>query len=327
MSYSNSDYSNSQGGYGQYNPYGQQQNNAHAGQQQGYGQSPYQQANNMEQGNGNYEMSSMGEGQPSGPTAMLNKCKEINDGIADLRAKREGQLAAAQNALLDSSTGKEDQASRQTLDYIEDEINNGFRYLRDLLKKIKQTPGSGDTRVQTQIDVTSRNLRREIEQYQRAQSDFQKRLREQVRRRYEIANPGLSPEEVEQGVENVLVGQEQSFQVTGSRTRQANDARQAALERSAAIRKIEQDMIELGRLYQEVAELVHQQEPAVEQINRGAEDVVDNVQNANTQIDSAIKSARNARKWKWYALLIIILIIAIVVGVAVGVTQANKSTK
>lgn len=151
--------------------------------------------------------------QPADATTLLNKCREINDGIADLRAKREGQLAAAQNALLDSSTGKEDQVARQTLDYIEDEVNNGFRYLRDLLKKVKQTPGSGDSRVQTQIDVTSRNLRREIEQYQRCQSDFQKRLREQVRRRYEIANPEASPEEIEQGVDNVLLGQEQSFQV------------------------------------------------------------------------------------------------------------------
>ncbi|OJJ34457.1 hypothetical protein ASPWEDRAFT_112879 [Aspergillus wentii DTO 134E9] len=271
-------------------------------------------------------MSSYDQPQNGGPGPILNKCKEINDGIADLRSKREGQLVAAQNGLLDSSTGKEDQASRQTLDYIEDEINNGFRYLRDLLKKIKQTPGSGDARVQTQIDVTSRNLRREIEQYQRAQSDFQKRLREQVRRRYEIANPEATPEELDQGVENVLMGQEQSFVVAGGRSRQANDAKTAALERSAAIRKIEQDMMELGRLYQEVAELVHQQEPAVEQIHQGAEDVVQNVTNANTQIDSAISSARKARKWKWYALLIVILIIAIVVGVAVGVTQANKST-
>lgn len=62
-------------------------------------------------------------------------------------------------------------------------------------------------------------------------------------------------------------------------------------------------MIELARLYQEVAELVQQQEPAVEQINTGAHDVVENVDNANKQIDSAIVSARNARKWKWYILL------------------------
>lgn len=77
------------------------------------------------------------------------------------------------------------------------------------------------------------------------------------------------------------------------------------MERSAAIRKIEQDMTELGRLYQEVAELVHQQEPAIEQINHDAEGVADNVGQANTQISHAIDSARRARKWKWYALLVV----------------------
>lgn len=156
------------------------------------------------------------QSQSGGPGPILNKCKEINDGIQDLRNKRETQLAAAQNALLDSSTVRDDQASRQTLDYVEDEVNTGFRYLRDLLKNIKQTPGSGDPRVQKQIDVTNKNLQREIQQYQRAQSDFQKRLREQVRRRYEISNPEASAEELDQGVENVLMGQEQSFQVCPS---------------------------------------------------------------------------------------------------------------
>ena len=137
----------------------------------------------------------------------------MNDSIQDLKVKRESQLASAQNALLDSSTGKEDQSARQTLDYIEDDINNTFRHLRDQMKRIKQTPGSGDSRVQTQIDVTSRKLRKEIELYQKAQSEFQRKLRDQVRRRYEIANPNASPEQIDQGVQNVLLGQEQTFQV------------------------------------------------------------------------------------------------------------------
>lgn len=159
----------------------------------------------------NSSMVEMGQANNTG--SILNKCTEINDGLRELRSKREGRLAQAQHELLDSSTGKEDQAARQNLDYVEDDINNTFRYLRDLLKKIKQTPGSGDSRVQTQIDVTSRNLRKEIEQYQKAQSEFQKRLQEQVRRRYEIANPDATPDQVEQGVQAVLLGQEQSFQV------------------------------------------------------------------------------------------------------------------
>lgn len=77
------------------------------------------------------------------------------------------------------------------------------------------------------------------------------------------------------------------------------------MQRSAAIRKIEQDMIQLGQLYQEVADLVHQQEPAVTQINQGAEETHHNVRQANTKLDSAITSARNARRWKWYALIIL----------------------
>ncbi|KAJ6098545.1 hypothetical protein N7467_000080 [Penicillium canescens] len=316
---------NNQGGYGQYNPYGSQQQNPYGSQQQSYGYGGgYGQAGAVETGNGGYEMSNMNQPSGGGPTAILNKCKELNEGIAELTTKRETQLAHAQKALLDSSTGKEDQASRQTLDYIEDEINTALRYLRDQFKRIKETPGSGDSRVSGQVENVSRNLRREIEQYQRTQSDFQKRLEEQVRRRYEIANPEATPEELEQGVQNVLMGQEQSFVVPGTRTRQANDARQATLQRSAAIRKIEQDLIALSELYNEVAELVHQQEPAVAQINQGAEETHRNVEQANTKLSIAIQSAKNARRWKWYALIIVIIIIAIVVGVAVGVVESNK---
>ncbi|KAJ5128263.1 t-SNARE [Penicillium atrosanguineum] len=320
---------NASGGYGQYNPYGAQQN-PYAQQQQpqqqqyGYG-GGYEQSGAAEQGNGGYEMSNMQES--GGPTVILNKCKEMNDSINELRTKREGQLASAQNALLESATGKEDQQTRQTVDYIEDEINTALRYLRDQFKRIKETPGSGDPRVSGQVENVNRNLRREIEQYQRTQSDFRKKLEEQVRRRYAIANPEASPEELEQGVQNVLAGQEQAFMVPGTRSRQANDARQATMQRSAAIRKIEQDMVQLGQLYQEVAELIHQQEPAVQQINQGAEETHRNVQQANSKLDNAITSARNARRWKWYALIIVIIIIAIVVGVAVGVTEANKSSK
>lgn len=152
-----------------------------------------------------------------GPTAILNQCRQINDAIGELKAKREGQLLAAQNALLDSSTAKEDQTTRQTLDYIEDELNTGFRGLRDSLRKVKQTPGSGDSRVQPQIEMASKNLRAEISQYQKAQSDFQNRLKEQVRRRYMVANPEATPEELESGVESVLAGQMQAFQVRTDR--------------------------------------------------------------------------------------------------------------
>ena len=152
--------------------------------------------------------------RPVGQAGILDQARTINDAIQDLKFKRQGQLSAAQNALLDSSTDKEDQAARQTLDYIEDDLNNGYRSLRDDIERAKKTPGSGDARVQPQLTKAIKDLKTEITQYQKSQSNFQSRLKEQVRRRYEIANPEATPEELDQGVDHVLMGQAQTFQVS-----------------------------------------------------------------------------------------------------------------
>lgn len=62
--------------------------------------------------------------------------------------------------------------------------------------------------------------------------------------------------------------------VEGTRSQQASDARLAVMQRSAAIRKIEQDLISVAELSQEVAELVHQQEYSVIEIERGADSLI-----------------------------------------------------
>ncbi|KAJ5890420.1 uncharacterized protein N7473_006648 [Penicillium subrubescens] len=329
MSYQNLE-DNNQGGYGQYNPYGAQQNPYGAQQQQqpqqGYGYGGgYGQAGAMEQGNGGYEMNNMQ--QVPDKNALLTRINELKQGIEDVKRKRTTQLRAAQAALLESNTAKEDQVTRQNVDYIEDEINTALRYLRDQLKRIADTPGCGTAGPAEHYTIAKKGLQDEITAYQGDQSNFHKRLEEQVRRRYQMANPEATPDQLEAGVQAVMQGQEQAFMTPGTRSRQANDARQATLARSAAIRKIEKDMADLAQLFTDVQELVIQQEPAVTQIQQGAEETHRNVQQANTKLDSAITSARNARRWKWYALIIVIIIIAIVVGVAVGVTEANKSSK
>jgi syntaxin 1B/2/3 len=76
------------------------------------------------------------------------------------------------------------------------------------------------------------------------------------------------------------------------------------LERSAAIRKIEQDLIALSQLSREVAELVQLQEPVVEKIEANADETAMHYGKANEKLNNAIISARNARKYKWYILLV-----------------------
>lgn len=161
----------------------------------------------------------MNQGSSGGPGAILGKCREINERITEVIQIRETKLADAQKTLLASSSGKEDESSRQRLDYIEDEIKTALRYMRDQLKRIKETPGAGDPRVREQVENVSRNLQREINENQRSQRDFQTKLEDEVRRRYQIANPEATPEELDQGVANVLAGNEQTFEVGIAPTR------------------------------------------------------------------------------------------------------------
>jgi syntaxin 1B/2/3 len=99
----------------------------------------------------------------------------------------------------------------------------------------------------------------------------------------------------------------------------------AVRARHNELQRIEKTLMELARLFEDLAVLVEQQETPVAEAENNAEATSKNLNQGNEQVKKGIISARNARKWKWWCLLIVILIIAIVVGVSVGVTQASKA--
>ena len=70
---------------------------------------------------------------------------------------------------------------------------------------------------------------------------------------------------------------------------------------------------------------MQQQEPAVQQINQGAEETHRNVEQANTKLDSAIQSAKNARRWKWYALIIVSKLFVYIAYTIVAELPANPT--
>jgi syntaxin 1B/2/3 len=83
-------------------------------------------------------------------------------------------------------------------------------------------------------------------------------------------------------------------------------------------------MVELAQLFQDLDQIVMQQEPLVENIEQKGEEIHENVVGANTEIGGAIEKARSARRKKWWCLLIcviIIIIIAVVVGVVVAINK------
>ena len=86
-------------------------------------------------------------------------------------------------------------------------------------------------------------------------------------------------------------------------------------------------MGELALLFQQLNEQVVYQEAQVEQVEAQTVQVNEDAKHANTQLDQGIKSARRARKLKWWTLIVVILIVlilALVLGLYFGLNKNNN---
>jgi SNARE domain len=88
----------------------------------------------------------------------------------------------------------------------------------------------------------------------------------------------------------------------GQRRANAQNALREVARRNEQIRMIEQRLIELAQMFQDLDELVIQQEVAVQNIEQQTEQVEGNVDRANVHLGGAITSADAARKKKWICL-------------------------
>ncbi|KAJ5166263.1 SNARE domain protein [Penicillium canariense] len=253
----------------------------------------------------------------SNMSAVLRKRRKVNQELQHIAQKR-GQLHPAQQALLDSTTSQQDYDAGVRIGSIKEEIAGSFQRVRGIVAELKRDADMTNPRIQEQVQLTSENVQRQIQAYIQAQRDFEDKLRSQVRRRYEIAHQDATPEEVTAGVENIIHGGEQAFKVHGMRTAQATEIQNAVSQRSAAIRKIEQDLLTLSEMYHDVGALVEQQARPVQNIEQKADITYQNNKKANEHLSKAIISLRNANKYKWWILLVCILIVAIIVAAYFG---------
>lgn len=94
------------------------------------------------------------------------------------------------------------------------------------------------------------------------------------------------------------------------------------------IQRIEKTMSELALLFQQLNEQVVYQEAQVIQAEEQTTQVHGDTEKANEQLTSGIKSARRARKLKWWCLFVIVLILAIialVLGIYFGVVKRRNN--
>lgn len=85
-------------------------------------------------------------------------------------------------------------------------------------------------------------------------------------------------------------------------------------------------MIELNQLMEDMATAVILQEEPVQQTEQKAQEVYKDTEQGVQHLNKAEKSAKRARKLKWWCFAIVVLIlviIGVVLGVYFGVVQKN----
>ncbi|KAF2022081.1 syntaxin [Aaosphaeria arxii CBS 175.79] len=315
MSYNNGGY-NQVGGYGS-NPYDQRGDDS-------YGQGGGDRYNNYSQGR--YDDPNAVEMQPYGgnqggadPNAILNECREIDRALDQI----DGQLANLER-VFKQVLARPDMPSGEITN-LSSQVMTGYRALVSRVKNIKSKPESGNPRNAPQVGKVDRRLKATINKYQNLEAEFRQNSQAAAERQYRIVRPDATDEEVRQAVEDPDAPIFQQALMSSDRRGQAQSSLRNVKERHEAIQKIERQMVELAQLFQDLDQIVMQQEPLVENIEQKGEEIHSNVQQANTEIGGAIEKARSRNRKKWWCLLICILIIIVIaVVVAVVVTINNK---
>ena len=239
-------------------------------------------------------------GQQSNPNAILNECREIDQGIREI----EDTLDALKRLQLRSLDNTGDPtAMNGRLEGMSNEIMAMYRNLTQRVRLVKSQPDSGSPKNAPQIGKVDRALKDSIGAYQRSDANYTRKIQESMARQYRIVRPDASEEEVKAAVEDT---QNQSVfsqaLLNSDRQGQSSSVLKAVRARRKEILKIEKQMTELAQLFEDMDVLVMQQEAAVVNIEMKGEEVIENLDKGNEEIGHAIVSAKNTRKWKWWCL-------------------------
>lgn len=119
-----------------------------------------------------------------------------------------------------------------------------------------------------------------------------------------------------------------STQLKSNRTGAATSVLGSVRARHNDIQQIERTLVELNILFQQLAEQVILQEAPVQATEIATDNVKKDTEKGNEHLEKGVKSARRARKLKWWCFFIVVLIIcilALVLGLYFGLRNNNST--
>lgn len=248
------------------------------------------------------EYGQSGAGQSSA-TNILDECKAIQGAIREILEIELPDLQVLQRAVINDPDSSANAKSSRDLEIRSSAIMKTYSILTGRVRQVKSGPDANSPRNKPHIEATDKALKRAINQFEQIDNAHSSQLKAQMTRQYKIVRPEATDAEVREAVEDPN-GQQVFSQalMQGNRRGEATSVLNAVQNRHAEIQKIASQVAQLGILFEQMDVLVMQQEDAVVNIEMKGEEVVENMHQGNKEIGTAIQSAKNTRKWKWWCL-------------------------
>lgn len=298
-------------------------------------QNPYETANNAPVEN--YEMSAnpydnvgnaapvrgnhvVGAGASNGGgtdfVEFMGKINEINSEL-DTYEQLINNIDTYHKKLLAEANEDQEMQLRRTLDDIVSQASDLQYQLRSKIKSAQQD-GLHDASKQAQAENSRQRFLKAIQDYRIIESNYKEENKEQAMRQYKIVQPDATDAEVENAINDV--GGQQIFSQALLNANRRGEAKTALAEvqaRHQELLKLEKTMAELTQLFNDMEQLVIEQQENIEVIDKNVEDAQQDVEQGVGHTNKAVTSARRARRNKLRCWILVFVIFAIVVVVVV----------
>lgn len=287
-----------------------------------YNTNPYESQNPYEApAVDSYEMNAQSNVRTAGTgggdfVEFMGKINEINHEL-DTYEQLINSVDTYHKRLLAEVNEDQELQLRRTLDDIVSQASDLQYQLKSKIKSAQQA-GLHDASKQAQAENSRQRFLKAIQDYRIIESNYKEENKEQAMRQYRVVQPDATDAEVENAINDV--GGQQIFSQALLNANRRGEAKTALAEvqaRHQELLKLEKTMAELTQLFNDMEQLVVEQQENIEVIDKNVEDAQQDVEQGVGHTNKAVTSAKRARKNKIRCWIIVFLIFAVVVVVVV----------
>lgn len=236
----------------------------------------------------------------------------IKVGISELE-NLVSQIGSMQSyALREAKLTEYDDDRDRTVEDLREKASFLSRMLIERTKTLESV-SYGDTEKQTQAKLVREMLRDALTNYQVHESSLRQQYKQNVARQFRIVKPDATEEEIEEAAQFEGGQIFAQAMMTSNRRGEAASILGSVKSRHREIQKIEATMREIMDMMAALEQMIEVQGQDVEDVDHNLVDTEKNTAAATVHLQSAIKSARSARKCKRITALVIFLILVVIV--------------